>query len=136
MVNKARSAVRRRKHAVIGFALCLAVLAVSCTGPSPGPAASGQYPWHTGIVATTFWVGEIFDPNAADGSQVLSTYDSTWMQDFGGCDGQVVGNGCNTEARTASNGYFPVHMTPKENPFYLDLPYDDVNDATAYAERG
>ena len=24
---------------------------------------------------------------------------------------------------------------PKENAFYLDLPYDDVNDATAFAER-
>jgi hypothetical protein len=24
---------------------------------------------------------------------------------------------------------------PKQNPFYLDLPYDDVNDRTAFAER-
>ena len=38
---------------------------------------NGQYPWHTDIVATTFWVGEVFDPNASDGSQVISTYDST-----------------------------------------------------------
>ena len=25
-------------------------------------AERAGYPWHTGIVATTFWVGEIFDP--------------------------------------------------------------------------
>jgi hypothetical protein len=37
--------------------------------------------------------------------------------------------------RTAANGYFPTDMTPKENPFYLDLPFDDINDPTAYAER-
>jgi hypothetical protein len=27
-------------------------------------------------------------------------------------------------------------MTPKQNPFYLDLPFDDINDAGAYAQRG
>jgi hypothetical protein len=26
-------------------------------------------------------------------------------------------------------------MTPKENPFYLDLPYDDVNDPTGFKNR-
>jgi hypothetical protein len=26
-------------------------------------------------------------------------------------------------------------MTPQQNPFYLDLPFDDLNDSTAFAER-
>lgn len=26
-------------------------------------------------------------------------------------------------------------MTPKQNPFYLDLPYDDVNDPAAFQQR-
>ena len=46
--------------------------------PAAGPSALAAYPLHTGIVATTFWVGEIFDPDATDGSQVYSTYDSQW----------------------------------------------------------
>jgi len=103
--------------------------------PPPPPAATTAYPWHTSIVSTTFWVGEIFDPNADDGSQMISTYDSDWFGSFGGCDGVTVDGGCETEARSASNGYFPTSMTPLENPFYLDLPFDDINDAEGFATR-
>lgn len=125
--------------------------------PSPSPNVSA-YPWHTNIVSTTFWVGEIFNANLADGSQVCSTYDSNWAYHWSGvnagtvpsgaagCAGAIVGgcdgvpganNACATEKRTAANGYFPTSplVHPKENPFYLDLPYDDVNDATAFKER-
>ncbi len=108
----------------------------------PGHAPRGtaeprgnRYPLHTRIVATTFWVGEIFDPNASDGSQVISTYDSHWMQHYGGCDGVVMNGNCQTEPRTAGNGFFPTRMTPGENPFYLDLPFDDLNDPAAFSQR-
>lgn len=107
------------------------------TAPPPAPTAppvASGYPWHTGIVTTTFWVGEIFDPNAADGSQEISTYDSDWLGSYGGCDG-ISNGGCATEARSAANGYFPSSMSPRENPFYLDLPYDDINDETGFAQR-
>lgn len=104
--------------------------------PKAPPAPVDPYPWHTDIVSTTFWVGEIFDPNASDGSQVISTYDGNWYRNYGGCDGVITGSGCETERRTAANGYFPFHMVPKQNPFYLDLPFDDVNDSAAYARRG
>ena len=97
---------------------------------------SRQYPWHTNIVATTFWVGEEFDPAAADGSQVISAYDSNWYGNYGGCDGVDVNGVCGTEQRTADNGFFPREMTPLENPFYLDLPFDDINDPNAFALRG
>ena len=96
---------------------------------------SGVGPLHTGIFSTTFWVGEIFDPNASDGSQMISTYDGSWYAHFGGCDGISASGSCETEKRTASNGYFPTSMTPLENPFYLDLPYDDVNDPTGFKNR-
>jgi hypothetical protein len=98
-------------------------------------ATGRQYPWHTGIISTTFWVGEIFDPIASDGSQVISTYNSNWFADYGGCDGDASSGSCETQARTAANGFLPTTMSPKENPFYLDLPFDDVNDATALAMR-
>jgi hypothetical protein len=103
--------------------------------PSASAPGSGRYPIHTSIVATTFWVGEVFDPNADDGSQVLSTYDEDWMGSYGGCDGVVVGGECRTERRVAANGYFPTSMTPRQNPFYLDVPFDDVNDPWAAARR-
>jgi len=108
----------------------------SATAKAPAPRPSArQYPWHTGIVATTFWVGEIFDPNAEDGSQMLSTYDSGWFASYGGCDGVTPGGVCQTERRTAANNYFPTSMTPRENPFYLDLPFDDINNRAAFTMR-
>lgn len=117
-----------------------------------------SYPVHTNIVSTTFWVGEIFDASLPDGSQVCSTYDSQWAYHWsgvnkgkvpstadgcpgsikGGCDGVTnsAGTKCATEARIVSNGYFPRSVpTPKENPFYLDLPYDDINDPIGYKNR-
>lgn len=115
--------------------LALILLTTACASHgSTGATNSGKYPWHTGIVATTFWVGEVFDPNASDGSQVMSTYDSNWMESYGGCDG-VVTSSCQTEARVPGNGYAPQSMTPKENPFYLDLPFDDINNNVAFKER-
>ncbi|WP_026553845.1 hypothetical protein [Arthrobacter sp. 35W] len=133
------------------------------TAPAP-PAAGGSgasnYPLHTNVVSTTFWVGEIFNASLADGSQVCSTYHGQWAFShtginkgtvpssaegcagsiIGGCDGVSSGSGtsfkCATERRDASNGYFPkTQPTPLENPFYLDLPYDDLNDPTAFKER-
>lgn len=113
---------------------------VTPTPPATTPPATAptgrEYPLHTGIVSTTFWVGEIFDANAADGSQMLSTYDGNWFQNYGGCDGIASSGVCKTERRVASNGFFPSSMTPKQNPFYLDLPYDDVNDSTGFKDRG
>ena len=40
------------------------------------------------------------------------------------------------EARSADSRYFPRQMTPRQNPFYLDLPFDDINNPTAFAQRG
>jgi hypothetical protein len=123
-----RSQLIRAAFLLTGVGLAAAAVLLLAKPPE-------HYPWHTNIVSTTFWVGEVFDPNASDGSQVLSTYDSLWIQSYGGCDGVLVAGVCQTEPRTASNGFFPSKMTPKENPFYLDLPFDDVNDATAFTTR-
>jgi hypothetical protein len=130
---------RRATRPVRSATLAMATLALlaSCTTATAGAPESGPaYPLHTDIVATTFWVGEIFDPNTSDGSQVISTYDSQWAQHYGGCDGVIVNGDCATEPRSAGNRYFPTQMTPTENPFYLDLPFDDLNDPVAFADRG
>ncbi len=112
---------RSRRTATTALAVAVAVGAAGCA-PAPAPLPDTGYPWHTGIVSTTFWVGEVFDPQAADGSQRISTYDSDWLGSYGGCDGVVEGDGCRTEKRTADNGYFPTRMTPLENPFYSTCP--------------
>lgn len=136
--------VIRALGALAAAVLAIGVLTGACTpdptpAPTSPPAGASAYPWHTKIPATTFWVGEIFDPNAADGSQMISTYDSDWFAHYGGCDGVNNGTGvkkCQTQKRTAANGYFPTAMTPRENPFYLDLPFDDVNNSAAFKARG
>lgn len=111
--------------------------AAAAQGRQSVPAAARKpirYQWHYRIVSTTFWVGEIFN-SGPNGSQVISTYDAHWEAHYGGCDGLVQGAVCRTERRVAANGYFPRHMTPKQNPFYLDVPFDDVNDPIAAAVR-
>lgn len=124
-----------RGRRLAGLLACgLVFLMMTACSPTEPLAKGGSYPWHRDIVATTFWVGEVFDPQAADGSQVYSTYDGDWQANYGGCDG-VLTPECSTEPRAAHNGYMPTSMTPLENPFYLDLPYDDVNDPKAFAER-
>ncbi|MQW75315.1 hypothetical protein GHK92_05460 [Nocardioides sp. dk4132] len=115
------------------------VVAAAPAGAAPvsdSRASDTTYPWHTRIVATTFWVGEIFDPDAPDGSQMISTYDDNWYANYGGCDGQIRRGVCRTERRFKRDGWFPRHMTPKQNPFYLDLPYDDLNDKIGFRRRG
>jgi hypothetical protein len=58
----------------------------------------------------------------------VSAYDDTWEADFGGYDNYTV----TRVAPTYSNG---LTFAPQQNPFYLDLPYDDVNDHTAFRDR-
>lgn len=128
--------VTGRRSCLPGLLLATALTLTACTGDTAHDTRRGRdYPWHTGIVATTFWVGEIVDPTASDGSQVLSTYDPAWLEHYGGCDGVVTAEGCTTEPRTAGNGFFPTRMSPRQNPFYLDLPFDDLNDPVAFAQR-
>lgn len=131
--------ILRKQMASIVTALILAGVGCASSNSSgmasPEEPPAQEYPWHTNIVATTFWVGEIHDPDAADGSQVQSAYDSFWLESYGGCDGQVTGGNCETEERAEAESWLPRHMTPLENPFYLDLPFDDVNNPRAFAIR-
>lgn len=78
---------------------------------------SGRYPLHTGITATVFWIGE---PKGGGSSKnnALSAWDDEWQTHYGGVDDPV-----------NRNGYYPAGFIPKENPFYLDLPYNDFDDA-------
>lgn len=114
--------------------------APSAPSAAPAPAASPStrsYPLHTGIRTTWFNVGGVDNPSGGEETQnVGSAWDAAWSTHFGGCDGVgPVGPQCIPEPRVASNDWFPQHLTPKENPFYVAIPLDDVNDTTAAAAR-
>jgi hypothetical protein len=80
-------------------------------------SSSGQYQLHQNITTTTFWVGEPASSENGYISNTQSAWDEKWMDHFGGFD--------DPDNR---NGYYPASFTPKENPFYFALPYNDLND--------
>jgi hypothetical protein len=98
------------------------LIMLACATPAQAEAEPG--PWHTNILSYTFYVGEVNGSGPND-SQEISAYDPNWMANYGGCDGIVIKGVCKIEYRDAANGFFPKHMTPKQNPFYLDLPVSD-----------
>ncbi|HEY3900475.1 MAG TPA: hypothetical protein VGM54_17840 [Chthoniobacter sp.] len=86
--------------------------------------AGGRYPWKTSIVTTVFWVGEPpggnnFTPNCS------SSWDANWTRSYGGYDNP------SPEAR---RNFLPVNFTPRQNPFYVALPYNDVTRGTTKPE--
>jgi hypothetical protein len=87
-------------------------------------AVSGRYPWRSNIVTTVFWIGEPvggrnFTPNVA------SSWDANWTRNYGGFDNP------NPEAR---RNFIPAKFTPRQNPFYVALPYNDVTRGTTKPE--
>jgi len=86
--------------------------------PAPTVAAPARstYPVHT-VTATTFWVGEPADSDSFFISNAPSAWDDHWEDHFGGVD---------DPAHRA--GWQPAAFTPRENPFYVALPYNDLDD--------
>jgi hypothetical protein len=74
------------------------------------------FPWRSKIAATVFWIGE----QAAENNPIPNTesaWDSNWMAHYGGED---------DPARRVN--FNPAGFIPKQNPFYVALPYNDVDD--------
>jgi hypothetical protein len=81
-----------------------------------GRREHGLFPWKYNIVATVFWVGE----QPAEGNPIPNTesaWDPSWMTHYGGEDNP-----------TFRVNFMPVSFTPRQNPFYVALPYNDVDD--------
>ncbi|MDP0490913.1 MAG: hypothetical protein Q7Q71_07690 [Verrucomicrobiota bacterium JB023] len=72
-------------------------------------------PWRRGIKATIFWVGEKPTPRNPT-PNVASSWDPKWMESYGGYD--------HPEQR---RGYLPKGFFPKQTPFYIALPYNDLD---------
>lgn len=89
--------------------------------PPAAPAGGGATAavaggWHDNIITTIFWAGEAADASNAYISNEPSAWDERWAEHYGGYDDP-----------THRNGYYPAGFTPKENPFYFALPYNDYD---------
>jgi hypothetical protein len=91
--------------------------------PAAPPAAAARvtdYPWHANIMASMFYVGEAAGPENANITNTASAWDEQWQAHYGGVD----------DPQTREQWY-PVAFVPKQNPFYIALPYNDLNDQGA-----
>ncbi len=79
-----------------------------------------KYPWRVGIVATVFWVGETPTSNNPTPNH-KSSWDTAWQANFGGFD----------DPEKRAPDYRPAKFVPKQNPFYVALPYNDCIDYSA-----
>ena len=83
---------------------------------SPSSTVSSRYQWKEDIVTTVFWVGERPTRNNPVPNN-KSSWDPQWHRSFGGFD---------DPDPSARNGWIPKRFTPRQNPFYVALPYNDV----------
>ena len=90
---------------------------LSSSGLTDPPASRAEiFQWRRGIVTTTFWIGEDATKNNPVPNHA-SSWDVKWAENFGGTD---------TPDRTARANFIPASFTPRQNPFYIALPYNDV----------
>ncbi|HEY5768681.1 MAG TPA: hypothetical protein VIS71_02445 [Terrimicrobium sp.] len=81
----------------------------------PGSSAD-RYPWKKEIVTTTFWVGE----KPTQGNPVpnhKSSWDGKWAENYGGTD--------SPDRNNRTSEFIPSGFVPRQNPFYVALPYND-----------
>ena len=80
------------------------------------PRGSGQqFAWKTNIVTTTFWIGERPTENNPVPNR-SSSWEKDWTQSYGGYD---------NPDRAQRRDWIPVNFVPRQNPFYVALPYND-----------
>lgn len=83
---------------------------------SPPPPNKGErYPWKKSIVTTVFWIGEKPTENNPVPNH-SSSWDKNWAKNYGGYDDPNPAHRSN---------YMPAKFTPRQNPFYCALPYND-----------
>ncbi|MEP6809323.1 MAG: hypothetical protein ABI992_03705 [Chthoniobacterales bacterium] len=88
---------------------------MSMTRPPPLPGQAQQFSWKPNIVTTVFWIGERPSSNNPVPNR-SSSWDKDWTKSYGGYD---------NPDRAQRRDLIPVDFTPKQNPFYIALPYND-----------
>jgi hypothetical protein len=76
---------------------------------------TSSYPWKLGISTTVFWIGEPASVHNPVGN-LRSAWDRDWMLNYGGAD---------TPDNSRRQDFRPISFVPRENPFYVALPYND-----------
>lgn len=84
---------------------------------NPPEIASRVYPWRSNIVTTTFWIGEKPTKNNPVPNH-KSCWDVKWAENYGGYD--------SPKRKDRLNTYIPKGFIPRQNPFYVALPYNDM----------
>ena len=91
------------------------VYAPSARMYSQASSTRREFPWKKDIVTTTFWVGELPTANNPVPNRA-SSWDANWTKNYGGYDDP-------NPARRRD--LIPIKFTPRQNPFYCALPYND-----------
>jgi hypothetical protein len=114
----AKFAIKLRENGLLSFEPKLRGTAGS-TMPGRGLAQSGgleRRPWKIDIVTTIFWIGE--RPTANNPvSNDRSSWDPNWLTNYGGYD--------DPDSKSRKD-FIPMSFLPRQNPFYVALPYNDV----------
>jgi hypothetical protein len=82
---------------------------------SAPPLPGEHYPWKQQIVTTVFWIGEAPSENNPVPNKA-SSWDKNWSKTYGGYD---------DPSPAKRSDYMPAKFTPRQNPFYCALPYND-----------
>ncbi|HVQ20081.1 MAG TPA: hypothetical protein VMS23_03435 [Terrimicrobiaceae bacterium] len=112
-----KEAMRLRENALLK-------LEPQVVAPTNFRSGFNRYPWKRSIVTTVFWVGE--RPTANNPvPNYKSSWDPRWAQNYGGLD---------TPEPSQRRNYIPIRFVPRQNPFYVALPYNDVTRGTTKPE--
>jgi hypothetical protein len=112
-----KAAMRLRENALLK-------LEPQVIAPTNYRSGFNRYPWKRQIVTTVFWIGE--RPTANNPvPNYKSSWDARWAQNYGGLD--------HPDASQRRN-YIPARFVPRQNPFYVALPYNDVTRGTTKPE--
>lgn len=95
---------------------------VNSSATTSSSSKTARYPWKTHITCTVFWCGEEpCEKNPTPNDK--SSWDTKWKENFGGYDDPDPENRI---ANHMSGEFRPKGFIPKLNPFYIALPYNDV----------
>lgn len=86
--------------------------------PSQPRETYTKYPWKKDIVATVFWVGEPRIAEVQSPTNTSSSWDTKWQETYGGYD--------DPDPNNRTWDFCPRSFVPKQNPFYIALPYNDT----------
>ena len=108
----AKFAVKLRESGLLAFAVDGRLV----TGEGLATNSRLRGPWKTAIGTTIFWIGERPTTNNPVPND-RSSWDPRWLSNYGGYD--------DPDSKSRKD-YIPASFQPRQNPFYIALPYNDV----------